>query len=461
MLLLLLLNAFGTFLLFGDATATAATDQKLLLILVDGFRWDYLDIFFTPGELRGFPKLQEMGVRVDRQTPQFPTLSYVNYYSLMTGLHAETHGMIHNYMYDPPHKTFFLIGENEDQYKPYWWDDGEPLWVTARKQGKRSYWWYWAGCEVEIRGYRPEFCQPYLSSPNPSFENFTSALNGAVEVLKNGSADVAGVFFEQVDHWGHYYGPFPQNLQLKDAIRKVDEEIFRVLNLLETTRFNDGDRRPLSDKVNVMLFSDHGMTERLDNVSAAIIDYDKSIINNATDIVIGSKLGPILQIYTNSDRVNLLYDYFKSLHPHLHVYRKNEISDRYYYKRHPRVPHLLLVTDKGYVVENRPTINSSAHVDVGFHGYDNELHDMHGIFYAKGPYFQKRKRVTELRGIDLYQVMCFVLEIKASPNNGTWSEVIQFLSDEALYGSSEIQFSASAVLFFCLSVATITVRRVM
>ena len=100
------------------------------------------------------------------------------------------------------------------------------------------------------------------------------------------------MFYEQVDHWGHAVGPRAE--KLADVIRQVDGELVRVLGLLDTTRSTASGKK-LSEVVNVMIFSDHGMTPIIDPVSG-IFRLDTSLLS-PDDVVIGSKTGPVLQIY--------------------------------------------------------------------------------------------------------------------------------------------------------------------
>lgn len=423
----------------------AEDENKLLVILLDGFRWDYLEKLFRPNELPGFSKIVQKGIRAKSLQPDFPSLSYPNYYSLMTGLHAENHGIIHNYMYDPTTKLNFLIGENPDQFNPIWWDDGEPLWVTAEKQGKASYWWYWCGCEVEIRRTRPKFCQPY--GPAPSIQNFSDALDLAVEVIKNGSADLVGVYFGEVDHWGHAVGPTGENVS--SVIRQVDAQLSRMLNILESEKF-PSDGKKLSERVNVMIFSDHGMTALVDRRSG-VVRFDLSLVDSG-DVVIGSTFGPILQVYTGDDRMDALYERLKSLNPNVTVYKKPDIPQRFFYKRHRRTPPLVLVADLGYVIGYKP---NTTNIDLGFHGYDNEYMDMHGILFASGPDFKAGFRTDTLRAIDLYQVMCFVLDIRPSPHNGTWNSVSSIFTRSSAIRMTA-SFSPSELMIFIIAAIAAT-----
>jgi len=403
-------------------------------VLVDGFRWNYFDQFGS-NELTGFSRLRSEGAIAERLLPEFPSLSYVNYYSLMTGLHPESHGMVDNYMYDERYNTSFLIGGNLDQYHSYWWNEGEPLWITAKRQGKRSYFWYWCGCEVEIRGHRPDFCQEYLSSPNPTFDNFTDALNNAVEVLRNGSADIAGVYFEQIDVWGHYTGP--ESAELRDKVARVDREFARIQTVLESSRMEGSSSGSMFDQVNLVIFSDHGMVERVggrsDNKTAVIHLMDHI---NQTDYlrVMGSAAGPILQIWPHTGQADWLYQKLVNANSHMKVYKKEDIPEKYHLKNHYRVPPIYLVADPGYVFLYNA--ESSSLPVIGYHGYDSGLHDMHGIFMARGPDFKKGGRVEALPNIDIYEMLCNVLDIQPSVNNGTVSHTCDLVSNPAICRST-------------------------
>jgi len=420
---ILLLCVLGSF----PSAAGDKKGNKVLIVTVDGFRWDYFSQF-NVGELSGFDRLRSEGASAKRLLPEFPTLSFVNYYSLITGLHPESHGMIDNYMWDENHDEVFLLGENQDQYHPFWWNDGEPLWITAKKQGKRSYFWYWCGCEIEIRGYRPDFCQEYLSSPNPSLTNFTDALNAAVEVLRNGSADLAGVYLEQIDDTGHGFGP--DSNEIRDKILRIDAELNRVQDLLENTRFEGQITGSMFDSVNMVVFSDHGMVERVggasDNSAAVIHLLD---IVDTTDYVrvMGSKAGPILSIWPNPGQEDWLYERLKSANRKMSVYKKADIPDKYFLKNHYRVPPIYLVADKGYVFLTNPAVRTLN--NVGYHGYDNAIEDTHAIFFARGPEFKKGAVVETLPNIDIYGLLSNVLGIEAAPNNGTLEHTCGLVSD--------------------------------
>ncbi|XP_075053229.1 glycerophosphocholine cholinephosphodiesterase ENPP6 [Mixophyes fleayi] len=386
---------------------------KLLVFLIDGMRYDYIndkELELLPG----FKQIVESGVKVDYMTPDFPSLSYPNYYTLMTGRHCEVHHMTGNYMWDPKTKASFDIGTNEDSRLPIWWDGSEPLWVSMEKAKKKVSMYYWPGCEVEILGVRPSYCREYYNFP--SDDNFTEAVNDAVQALRYGNADMAAVYYERVDVEGHHYGPWSE--QRRSATKALDQ----VLQRLDQQLRESG----LKDNVNVILFSDHGMTEIF--WMEKVIELRNYIDFN--DIVQMKDRGPVVSLWPVEGQLSKVYDQLKDVQ-HMNVYEKDRIPDRFYYKKGKFVPPLTLVAEQGWFIteskEKLPFWNNGTKPNQGWqhgwHGYDNELMDMRGFFLASGPDFKVNYRAAPIRAVDVYNVMCKVLGMEPQPNNGSWSRV--------------------------------------
>ncbi|XP_041372194.1 glycerophosphocholine cholinephosphodiesterase ENPP6-like [Gigantopelta aegis] len=424
---------------FGDQQGS----RKLLVILLDGFRWDYLKYDGFGDD--GFRRFAREGTTAASLQPVYPSSSYPNYYSLMTGLYTESHGMTGNYMYDAVRNESFLIGTNPEQKHSHWWDDGDPVWVTATRQAsifnkKNCYMFYWPGCEVEIRGLRPNFCQPYEGIP--TIPQFRSAIAQSLQLLQNGSADLATIYFENIDHEGHAYGPFSD--AINSTLKMVDAEIAFLLAEM--------DRRHIRDSVDVMITSDHGMTDmsgvsptRLINISSVLLAGDYSLVMEA---------GSLTSVFLSSELVPQVYQKLKSFHPHMKAYLRDEIPDRWHYKRGRYVAPITLIADVNWFIltpyyPHYPA-NSDGSPWLGWHGYDNTFIDMHGIFLASGPSFKTNHASRSLEITQLYQVMCRILDVTPSPNNGSWNLVEDFL-DSSLSSSLRTESSLAAIVFFVLA----------
>ncbi|KAJ7326775.1 hypothetical protein JRQ81_016534 [Phrynocephalus forsythii] len=417
--------------------------RKLLLFLIDGFRHDYINEEALES-LPGFKEIVNKGVRADYLTPDFPSLSYPNYYTLMTGRHCEVHQMTGNYMWDPATNTSFDIGVNEESLLPLWWNGSEPLWVTMMKAKRKVFMYYWPGCEVEILGIRPTRCIPYYSVPTDA--NFSQAVNNAIHVLRSNTADMAAVYYERVDVEGHHYGP--SSIERKNAVKAVDNVLYNMTKLIK--------EKGLQNDLNVILFSDHGMTDI--SWTDKVIELRNCI--NMTDVILIKDRGPVVSLWPAKGKELEIYNKLKNVQ-HMAVYMKEEIPARFYYKKGKFVSPLTLVAEEGwFIVESRETLpfweNGTGKREAwqnGWHGYDNELMDMRGFFLAFGPDFKTNFRAAPIRSVDVYNVMCKVAGIQPLPNNGSWSRVACMLKNNAGLAQT-FQWSSSvlALILFVLFV---------
>ncbi|XP_063258215.1 glycerophosphocholine cholinephosphodiesterase ENPP6 [Prinia subflava] len=401
--------------------AASSAHRKLLVFLLDGFRFDYID----DGELEGLPGFRDivnMGVKVDYMTPDFPSLSYPNYYTLMTGRHCEVHQMTGNYMWDQKANVSFDIGVNKESLLPLWWNGSEPLWVTMMKAKKNVSMYYWPGCEVEILGVRPSYCREYFSVPTD--KNFADAISDALESLCNNSAEMAAVYYERIDVEGHHYGPSSQ--QRKNALKEVDKALSNMISLIK--------RKGLQNDINVLLFSDHGMTD----ISWAdkVIELKNYI--NMSDTIQMKDRGPVVSLWPTPEKHAEIYQKLKAVE-HMDVYNIEDIPKRFYYKKGKFVSPLTLVAEEGwFIVESRDKLpyweNGTGRKEAwqnGWHGYDNELMDMRGFFLAYGPDFRSNYRAPPIRSVDVYNIMCSLAGVQPLPNNGSWSRVECMLQNTA------------------------------
>uniref|UniRef100_A0A8C6TR28 glycerophosphocholine cholinephosphodiesterase n=1 Tax=Neogobius melanostomus TaxID=47308 RepID=A0A8C6TR28_9GOBI len=405
--------------------------RPLLAFLIDGFRADYMDGLDA---LPGFRELLRRGVTVDYMTADFPTLSYPNYYSLMTGRRCESHHMTGNYMWDEHSKKEFLIGINPDSRLPMWWDGAEPLWVTAQKASMKVHMYYWPGCEVEIRGVRPAFCEEYVY--NPSLQNLTDSIHKALNVLSSGQAHMAAVYWEKIDVEGHHFGP--DSPEVRRAVLELDKAM-QVLSRGIT-------EKNLEEKLNVLLFSDHGMTkiQWMDKV----IELDKHI--NMSDISKMMDRGPVVSLWPLASK-------------HQQVsHAEHQYPERFFYRGGKFVSPLTLVAEPGwFIAENKRLLpfwknDSSGPArgwQHGWHGYDNEFLDMRAFFLAAGPDFKQNVRAGPIQTVDLYNLMCRTLGVEPLPNNGSWSRVECLLS-----GARESTLCYGMVLFSIIFVRKLAWR---
>uniref|UniRef100_K1S5B1 glycerophosphocholine cholinephosphodiesterase n=1 Tax=Magallana gigas TaxID=29159 RepID=K1S5B1_MAGGI len=300
------------------------------------------------------------------------TWSNVAEMMIKDGVHCENHGMVGNFMYDTTRDKNFLIGLNPDQGLSFWWEDAEPLWITAEKQGKKSYMFYWPGCDVTIRGTTPTHCDKYTKVT--LLADFRNSLHQTMGLLRNNSADLIGIYLEAIDSYGHKYGV--NSPQLNQLLLDVD----KMLQDFRQNLTSNG----LNDDVNIIVFSDHGMT----NLTQIVNITD---VLNMSDIKVIFQEPPYVTIWPEEGQLEKVYDdLVRANKPNITVFKKEDLPERYHLKRHPRTAPIVIRPDSGVAVValwkcSECSVIPPGTTDIGFHGYDNTLPDMRAIFRATGP----------------------------------------------------------------------------
>lgn len=391
--------------------------NKLLLVSMDGFRWDYIEMASTPN----FDDFAAKGTRADYINPSFVTKSLPCHYTMVTGLYEESHGIIANAMYDPVFNETFNWQTTETK----WWDGGEPVWVTAGKQGLKTASYFWHGSETTIRGFRPDFFYAYNRSVP-----FKERVDTVVQWLSNSAfgVDIATLYFYQPDRTGHVFGP--NSPEIRSKVEEMDDLLGYIVGELENA--------DVLEHVNIIVTSDHGMAE-IDYLSMHI-DLSAYLDMDAIEQI--PTTGPVSNILP---RPGMEDDVIRNLSgvPHLHVYRKDDIPSRWHYKNHRRILPILVVADEGWMIVKGP--QEYTNPEKGAHGYDNELPSMKPIFFARGPNIRKGYKTQPFNSVDIYPLVCNLLGIQPAPNNGSLDIVKSFIvRDTANARSVDI----SVYLFF-------------
>lgn len=353
-------------------------------------------------------------------TPIFPSNSYPNWYTIVTGLYAESHGFVQNMMYDPKYKDFFLMGPNETASVAHWWNQAEPIWITAEKNNLRTSLYWWDGCQVEIKGRKPSFCTPYkyIGGDWETVDADTrNAFLEALEKLKSNEVQLVQIYYEAVDHKGHKHGP--DSDERKEAFRNIDRLLYELQE--EITK------RGLEDQLNLVVVSDHGMT-LVDPRNVRIIQLDSVL--ESSDIKYMIYQGASCMILPEDGKEEEVYNKIKNAKfPGLNVYRKQNIPEHYHLKNNYLTLPILLVADEGSFITGmdlpgKSIPGKSTVTRSGTHGYDPyKVKDMRTIFYARGPSLKKGYVSPPIENVDHYNLMCHLLGIKPLPNNGSLERI--------------------------------------
>lgn len=369
--------------------SVAPRDRILILVSIDAFRADYLQKFKPPHLTR----LAVEGVHAEKLIPMFPTMTFPNHQTIVTGVRPEHHGVVHNNFFDPERKATFAF----NKYKledSFWWG-GEPIWATAVKQGLRANCMFWPGTGVKMADVLPTEFRPFEKDPDPNacVEQVLTWLDQPAETR----AHLLMTYFHHVDSAGHHDGP--DSPQMIEAVKKADDAIGHLVEGIHA--------RQLDGAANLVIVSDHGMQ----NISAHrmialgdFVDLEKVQVDFS---------GALAGLRPLDGNVDALYDAFKAKEKNFHVYRRENMPARYHYTENKRIPPVVIVADDGWYLSTRNSMSNKA-----THGFDPELDSMGATFIAWGPAFRHGVTLQPVENVHLYNLLCATLGLKPAPNDG-------------------------------------------
>lgn len=368
------------------------SEQKPLVLLVgiDGFKPAYLNLGVTPN----LKALADKGVLSKGSISAFPSLTFPNFVSLVTGLTPDHHGIVNNTMTDSRTNQLFTLGSREAVENPFWWSEVTPIWSNIKRQGGIASAMFWPGSEVEINGARPNDWVRYehAMSHEKRLEFLLSWLSRGEALRPN----FATFYLSDVDSAGHEYGPDSQ--EVKQAVAKVDQTLGQLINEVK--------KLGLIDRTTFVIVSDHGMAstplDKSIDVSQLLKDFPKAKWEwqGATSAVRlnGEDAPKVLQALAQQ--------------PHLECYLKTKFPERFKFGTHPRIPDVVCLNDMGYTV----TANPSRKGPLGQHGFDPNLQEMHGLFLASG-FRIKSAELGLIENLEVYPFLCELLGIVEEKND--------------------------------------------
>ncbi len=377
----------------------------LVLVSFDGFRWDYPDRGVSPN----LTALAARGVRAEGLVPAFPTKTFPNHYTLVTGLVPDHHGLVANAMWDPGFEGSFSMSNRDAVQDGRWWG-GEPVWVTAERHGLRTAPLFWPGNEAEINGFSPSYWVPFDGTmPNAARVQWVLDL---LDRPGNERPSFLTLYFDETDIVGHNAGPDSE--EILDAIATVDAALGLLVAGLEA--------RGLLEQTNLVVVSDHGMIPTSQDRVMFVDDYVDLETARPID------WNPVLALWPVEEDLDDVYDALREAHPHVAIYRKESIPDRFEYGTHPRVAPIVGIADDGWTITTHRYFERAPEAaDGGNHGFDQHAPDMQGIFVAAGPAFRQAARVPAFPNVSVYPLLMQVLGLPAIPGDWDLSDVAGIL----------------------------------
>ncbi len=383
------------------AASPAAAGPPLILISIDGFRADYLDRGLSPN----LSALAAGGARAERMIPAFPSITFPNHYTLVTGLYPDHHGIVNNTFEDPKLPGVFKMASKEEA----WWDEGTPIWVSAERQGVATATMFWPGSDTVIHGVRPGHWELFNAAV-PADERVDKVL-GWLDLPPAQRPGFLTLYFNLVDTNGHIFGP--DSPEVGQAIAKTDAAIGRLVEGLKARGI----------AANLIIVADHGMAATSPERTIVL---DDVIDTSAVHIVFDDAVSGIDIPNTpagQAARAKLL-----AAHDHMTCWNKADIPVRFHYGANPRVPDVICAAEVGWLVETREGLAKRHFPLRGEHGYDNQDPRMGALFIANGPAFRRGVMVGPFPNVDVYPLMTRMLGLKAEPNDGNFAELEPILA---------------------------------
>ena len=367
------------------------------MVSFDGFRHDYVEKYNLPN----FKKLISKGAAAEALIPSFPSKTFPNHYTLITGMYPGTHGLVDNEFYDPgqmkPYSSKRRAAVEDTSFY-----GGTPLWQLARQHGIKSASFYWVGSEAKVLGSFPDYYRLY--DVNVKNEERVEQTISWLKLPEAERPHFISLYFSLVDHEAHTTGP--TSIQTQKVLHTADSLLGMLMTKVEATKL----------PVNIVVVSDHGLFEM--KRSEKVFRYVDQLINTKDTSVVFANGGSQVHFYTK--RADSLYSVLKNQAQGFNVYKQSEFPERWHYKN-VRSGDILIVAEPGtyFLPEPRDLKEWEGKGNFGEHGYDPALtKDMYGIFYAMGPNVKQGVKFKPFENIHVYPFVAKILGLKIPKVDG-------------------------------------------
>ncbi len=377
----------------GRKVATAPPQSRLVvLVSIDGLPASFLG----NGAMPTLDRLAAEGAYAEWMNPSYPTLTFPNHYTLVTGLRPDHHGIVHNNMLDPDLGRYISKEASADDGR--WWG-GEPIWATLQKQGGIAATMFWPGSRAEIAGQRPRYSRSFDRTVTPD-ERVDQVLAWA-DLPQPQRPQLITLYFDQYDVASHVAGARSE-LALA-ALGRIDAAL---------TRLHDGLRaRDLLARSDVIVLSDHGMKD---------VARENSVLLDDTLDTSHYRIewwGTFIGIRPNAGSEETVNRAFIGRHDHYACWRKAEMPAMWHYGGHPRIPPIVCQVEAGWRVQGRQNPPQEQPIK-GEHGFAPEDPSMRSVFVANGPSFRNGVRLPAFDNVDVYPLLAHLLRIEPAANDG-------------------------------------------
>ncbi len=388
----------------GPNSEAAQKAHYVVLVSLDGFRWDY-------AKRDGATHLLALGKEgvwaPDGMMPSFPSLTFPNHFTIVTGLYPEHHGLVANNFYDPAKNERYAINDSAAVTDGSWYS-GTPLWSLAESQGMRTACFFWPGSEAKIAGFQPTY---YLHFDNKIDDN--ARIEQVLAWLRLPPADrphFITLYYDEPDHEGHEYGPDAR--ETKAAVVKVDKLVGKLKEGLDATGL----------PIDLVVVSDHGMAK---------VQGDWITLDAFADLTGFETAGSLLYAKSDADAARV-YNQLKKASSQFVVYRRKDFPAELNYRDNPRIGDPVILPTGPFIFRAHapPAGKTENPPPAGMHGYDpHRMPEMKASFFAAGPDIVSGRTVRPFENVNLYPWLAHMLGLNAPKSDGTLNVLAGTLRD--------------------------------
>jgi predicted AlkP superfamily pyrophosphatase or phosphodiesterase len=370
----------------------------VILVSLDGFRYDYAQKYHAEHLL----SLAKQGASAPNgMLPSYPSITFPNHYTIVTGLYPEHHGIVANSFYDPERKeTYTYHGGNS--VADGTWYGGTPLWVLAEQQGMRSASFFWVGSEADIQGVRPSYYLKFDGSfPN---KKRVEQVLAWLHLPADQRPHMITLYFSDTDTAGHRYGP--NSPEVAEAVRELDGEIGKLMDGIKESKL----------PVDLIVLADHGMVE----VKGAPIHLDEYGLDPSSFTeIIGASVYP-----KSEDSAQKAYEALRGKSDKFLVYRRAQVPAYLHFDSNLREGDPVIVPTGPYFINAIADLRAPEHPPQGAHGYDaTRMSEMKAIFFAAGPDIRPGIELDPFENVNVYPLIAKILglditHLKTGPIDG-------------------------------------------
>ncbi len=385
-------------------TTANGGDPYVVMLSMDGFRWDYPDRYSTPN----LDRIAKTGVKASSLQPSYPTKTFPNHYSIATGLYPDHHGIVQNSFYDPRLDRVFRMGDRSAVRDSMFWE-GEAIWETAEKQGVTTASYFWVGTESN-ETYSPEY-RKFFESGFP----YSQQIDTVMHWLKLPSPErprLVMLYFDEPDLTSHSSGPVSEETRI--VVERLDSLVGVITHKLRKVE------RQEKIRINLIIVSDHGM--------GAIPAGNTVFLEDILDLSRIRRINggsPVITLEPDPGYTDEAYRLLNST-SHIRVWKRSELPVHYQYGTHKRIPELVVEADSSYGLEIRRKAKGERQKNdysLGTHGYDPWNRDMHGIFYATGPAFKENHVQPVFENVAIYNLLAHILKLVPAKTDGDFDTI--------------------------------------